>query len=662
LTGGEATSEYDYEDLHDSYLAWAIELSVPPGYLGTDDMVIHEDLPEGVSVKGLDLSFLSEVPTSRLKMRDMAPGNTYTWDFKVYPLDQYDIYYEPHRTGAEDISITVKVTDSGDLEITVPGVVFELMGGYAAKSNLTQAQTYLYIYTQINDDFAWTPKSEGSFKYVNIFENRFTLKNESGRVLDIGSQSQEVTMDESKEIIRKDATIDDNNIITYAVLLNTKQKDLIKNAATLKVHDELTYTETADQPLRLRLVPGSVKLYEITMNADGTYTKGNEVKTNYNYEETSTVQYGRTAWTHTIDLTIPDNKALVLEYKYRAAGVKTVMHNISNTCTIQGIGEGGLDENHKIEILVKETMAQADTSGVMLYKVDANSDGVFLEKAKFNIYIWNEDAGPNGEGAYIIVNHPDSFELDEDMGVTDFVTSKSGMIVIDGSTIAEGQFAYNTAYYIVEKESPEGYYLSPEPYYFQIVHPELDKYPRCQPDDFAGALLTRGDIIYRENVSATTEISVEKYWKSYNGANMTVTGKQVSEVNLELWQELEGDPNSAKIYGTYKMTPDEKGNWSLTITGLPKATKKADGTKDKDYLYYIKEVSVSGFTLESSENNGGINSGIIKLVNRELEGYELPETGGAGTQLYTTAGLLLMLSSAAYLLYIHRKRRREASS
>jgi hypothetical protein len=110
------------------------------------------------------------------------------------------------------------------------------------------------------------------------------------------------------------------------------------------------------------------------------------------------------------------------------------------------------------------------------------------------------------------------------------------------------------------------------------VHPELDKYPRCQPDDFAGALLSSGDIIYRENVSATTEISVEKYWKSYNGANMTVTGKQVSEVNLELWQELEGDPNSAKIYGTYKMTPDEKGNWSLTITGLPKATKKADGT------------------------------------------------------------------------------------
>ena len=121
---------------------------------------------------------------------------------------------------------------------------------------------------------------------------------------------------------------------------------------------------------------------------------------------------------------------------------------------------------------------------------------------------------------------------------------------------------------------------------------------------------------------------------------------------------LEGDPNSAKRYGTYTMTPDEDGNWSLTITGLPKATKNDDGTKGTDYLYYIKEVGVNGYDLESAENNAGINSGTIKLVNRKTEGYTLPETGGIGTQLYTTAGLLLILTSTVYLLYIHRKRGR----
>ena len=224
----------------------------------------------------------------------------------------------------------------------------------------------------------------------------------------------------------------------------------------------------------------------------------------------------------------------------------------------------------------------------------------------------------------------------------------------------EDQFAYNTAYYIVEVESPNGYYLGPEPYYFYIVNEDRESYPACIPGDFVGQALTSGDIIYRRNVRETTEISVEKYWQNHNGANITVTGERVSSVTLELWQMLRDDPDSAKQFGTYTMTPDEDGNWSLTITDLPKATKNADGTRGTDYLYYIKEVGVNGFDLESQENNGGINSGTIKLVNREQEGYELPETGGTGTQMYTMAGLLLMLTSAAFLTYINVKRRREA--
>ena len=63
--------------------------------------------------------------------------------------------------------------------------------------------------------------------------------------------------------------------------------------------------------------------------------------------------------------------------------------------------------------------------------------------------------------------------------------------------------------------------------------------------------------------------------------------------------------------------------------------------------------------MESAENNAGINSGTIKLVNRKTDGYILPETGGIGTQMYTMAGLLLVLISTAFLMYNHRKRRRE---
>jgi LPXTG-motif cell wall-anchored protein len=344
-------------------------------------------------------------------------------------------------------------------------------------------------------------------------------------------------------------------------------------------------------------------------------------------------------------MTIPDNKSLVLEYSYKANGVTKNEHDVFNACTIQGVGNGGLVGNVVVDLEVKQASAQADVKGVMLYKVDANSDGIFLENARFNIYIWNKE-----QGKYIIVHQSDSSNAE-------FSTNASGMIVLDDSTM--DQFAYNTAYYIVEVESPEGYYLSPEPYYFQIVNSDTEKYPACLPDGFNGNKLTSGDIIYRKNVTEYTEISVEKFWLDYDGNPITVTGDAVSSVTLELWQEIKDDPGSAKLFGTYTMTPDADGNWSLTIDKLPKATKEEDGTRGIDYRYYIKEVKVNGYSLESTENNNGIQSGVIKLVNRKEEGYVLPETGGSGTHVYTMAGSLMMLTGAAYLVYSKHFRRRE---
>ncbi len=641
--GTEGTNQLNYGQLRDGYLAWSIKLSAPPSYAGHDTITIYEDLPEGVTVKDLKLFFQDKVPTTQLRLTDMEPGQIYTWDFTLYPADQYG-QYKPQ--GAEAVSIVIKVTETGDLEMIIPGKVIETMSEYASIHSLEEHFGYLTIVTQINDDFEWTPTEEGSSIYIDTFKNQFTIKTEKDVVIDIGSQSQEIKKDESSGNIRKEASTDANNIIAYSVVLNAYGKDLIENSEQLAIHDELTYTSTVEKPLRLRLVPGSVKLYEIRLTSDGRYEKLGEVTANYKYAETSSVENGTTSWVHTIDLNVPDGKALLLEYSYKANGVKNIIHNVGNTCSITGVGEGSLEGDSQIEIEVKEATAQADTKGVMIYKVDANSDGIFLKEAKFNIYIWNKE-----QNKYIIVHHPDN-------GGTEFVTDANGMIVLDGSTMAEDQFAYNTAYYIVEVKSPDGYYISPEPYYFYIVNDDTQKYPSCIPTGFNGHALTSGDIIYRENVSATTEISIEKYWKDYGGDYVTVKGEKVSSVTVELWQMLEGVTDSAKLYGSYTITPDEKGNWNLTITGLPKSTQNSDGTQGINYLYYVKEVKVSGYEMESAENNAGINFGIIKLVNREQEGYTLPETGGTGTQMYTMAGLILTAFSIVFLLYSSKKRGR----
>ena len=125
--------------------------------------------------------------------------------------------------------------------------------------------------------------------------------------------------------------------------------------------------------------------------------------------------------------------------------------------------------------------------------------------------------------------------------------------------------------------------------------------------------------------------------------SVTVTADKVPDITVELWQKLENVPGSDTLYDTYVVTPDKDGNWSLTVKDLPKATKNQDGTRGATYLYYIKEVGVSGYVLESSENNNGINSGTIKLWNRETNGYELPETGGAGITAYRLLGGGMML-------------------
>ena len=45
-----------------------------------------------------------------------------------------------------------------------------------------------------------------------------------------------------------------------------------------------------------------------------------------------------------------------------------------------------------------------------------------------------------------------------------------------------------------------------------------------------------------------------------------------------------------------------------------------------------------------------------------IAGYELPNTGGAGTVPYTMGGILLLTGAAFLLLYNHFKRRKEDSA
>lgn len=123
--------------------------------------------------------------------------------------------------------------------------------------------------------------------------------------------------------------------------------------------------------------------------------------------------------------------------------------------------------------------------------------------------------------------------------------------------------------------------------------------------------------------------------------------------------EDEGKNASASAVVCYKTIILNKDNhWKYTFGDLPLTDTDEDGNTIT-YYYYIEEVSVPNYT-SSYENNGGIQSGTIIVTNQATDTpeYELPETGGPGTKLYTIGGMLLMACSGFLLMY-NKKRRKE---
>lgn len=116
---------------------------------------------------------------------------------------------------------------------------------------------------------------------------------------------------------------------------------------------------------------------------------------------------------------------------------------------------------------------------------------------------------------------------------------------------------------------------------------------------------------------------------------------------------------------TVKLYHGEK----VTITGLPVGAQVS-----------IKETNADGYSVgwgvngQNSYDNGqnsydksvtcSITSGNDSIANvtcTNTMGYELPQTGGAGTVPYTTGGFLLLIGAAFLLLYIHISRRKDDS-
>lgn len=107
----------------------------------------------------------------------------------------------------------------------------------------------------------------------------------------------------------------------------------------------------------------------------------------------------------------------------------------------------------------------------------------------------------------------------------------------------------------------------------------------------------------------------------------------------------QGDPT---VYETVTLNKDN--GWSYTWHNLPKTNNAGQRV-----YYHVQETTpVDGFeVIYSSNNNDGVGAGELVVINRAI--FTLPETGGAGTTLFTTGGLALLALAGLMYIILRRK-------
>ena len=176
----------------------------------------------------------------------------------------------------------------------------------------------------------------------------------------------------------------------------------------------------------------------------------------------------------------------------------------------------------------------------------------------------------------------------------------------------------------------------------------------------------------------TLEWELEEGWKNIP---TIVTPPINGDVNIEISQTSyvywgsggsENNPievtytpggHNSSIDESYKPNPvilDASNNWKYVWKNL--VQEDANGNP---YYYKVVEVSnIPGYTV--SYTNNDVKSGEVIVTNTRTtsQDYELPETGGIGTNRFTAVGLALMAGSlmGGYVMRRKRRERREISS
>lgn len=440
-------------------------------------------------------------------------------------------------TGWGNLNMELTIDENGTISGTDSTNQYNVNGEYTNNQVTLNITPYAENGTiQNNSEFTLTVTCK-----VNDAENQTkTFTNNAEMKLDnaeIGSseQTQEWTYETTTvgtQVVDKSGVWDnDNRRLNYSIVLNPEGKDLVEGTDVLTLIDELDYYPKAtvynsspqhDVTVEVTLIQSSVKLYKAIQAADGTWTKGEEIKDwSWTYGSKK-AEYRDNIIDTLTGSNIPDGVPLILEYAYAVHSSAEEKDNFSfsanNTAKLEGTSYQDSAGSNQEQWKEQSSSAGITTEkSFTLYKVEAGNYKNNLEGAVFSVYEYD--------------SANDKYKESE---VTTYTTDSKGMLQIKWDN---SKFQYNMLYKVVETQPPTGYKLpdTVKEYYFYFSS-ETDT-TNTLPSDLPNTavdLSKSSHTVYAENVKNSTEITVEKKWKDKDGNSVEHNS---GEITVQLYQK-----------------------------------------------------------------------------------------------------------------------------
>lgn len=327
----------------------------------------------------------------------------------------------------------------------------------------------------IADDPAWNAEKEpDSLTYRNTVE------------WDGETDSTETQVSNHKATLEKTGELLENtDTLHYEIVVNPEGRDLVPNANTITLSDQITTPNGTSVALKLETV--QVYAYDATAP-------------DFHGAALSKEAWNLASKENTMTFTLPDSTACVVVYEYTInRGQTAVDFTVNNTASL--MGQAAISSGDDIEVEVQDSSASANKAKLTIYKVDKENNASRLSDAAFTLeryepddkgnYSWQISAlTAHGEGGTFVVGEDGYIELQYVQHIND-------------STL------YNTLYKLTEVEPPEGYMLDSTPHYFVWMEQgatEDETYQQLEmPDDEKVSQADITFIAYSTNVSIFVE-------------------------------------------------------------------------------------------------------------------------------------------------------------